>query len=69
MKRKQKDIADATGYSPTVISLAFSGKRKMTWPMAEKFSELYPERTIVEWKKAGVEELNELLEAEANNVP
>jgi plasmid maintenance system antidote protein VapI len=52
MKLKQKYISQRLGVSQTMVSLILAGKRPITWPLAEKLSDIFPGRSVREWKYA-----------------
>lgn len=55
MKVKQKNISEVLGVSCTFVSLIFNGKRDISWPIAarlhELFSDLYPDKSVIDWKE------------------
>ena len=54
----QNDIAVAIGrVDKTYVNKLLTGKRQVSWPLAERLAELFPGRTIQQWKKATPEEL------------
>jgi len=56
LKNNQKN-QDILGYHKSTISLFKSGKRKISWPLAAKLCELFPGKSLKEWKNAGINEL------------
>lgn len=62
MKIKQRHISDAIGVKQPMVSMLLSGKRPVSWPLAEKLSELFPEKTIQQWKGATPVELEQAFE-------
>jgi hypothetical protein len=44
-------------YHRSTISLFKSGKRPVSWPLAEELAEIFPEKTIQQWKQATPAEL------------
>jgi len=54
---KQKHIAEILRVSQPTINLVLTGKRKVSWPLAQKLSNLFPGKTIAQWKNASPEEL------------
>jgi len=56
---KQKDIANTLNISDALVSRLLSGERKVSWPMAERLSKMFPGRSISEWKRASVEEIKQ----------
>jgi len=59
----QNDIAAAIGtIGRTYVNKLLTGKRKVSWPLAERLSKLVPGRTIQQWKKAGPDELKRAFE-------
>lgn len=54
----QNDIAKVVGsVDRTYINKLLTGKRAVSWPLAERLAELFPNRTIQQWKQATPEEL------------
>jgi len=50
------------GYHPSTLSLFKSGKRPVSWPLAEKLANIFPEKSIGEWKRAPLEKIQSALE-------
>jgi plasmid maintenance system antidote protein VapI len=49
----QSDIAEAIGgVDRSYVNKLLSGARKVSWPMAAKLANLFPDRTIQQWKSA-----------------
>jgi plasmid maintenance system antidote protein VapI len=48
----QTKIAEALGVSPAFISQILNGKVGVSWKMAEKLADMFPGRSIKEWKYA-----------------
>ncbi|WP_040015772.1 helix-turn-helix domain-containing protein [Desulfobacter postgatei] len=49
----QNDIAVAIGrVDKTYVNKLLTGKRQVSWPLAERLAELFPDRTIHQWKNA-----------------
>jgi len=57
MKTTQKKIAQILSVSQPFIHKILKGKVPVSWPIAEKLSDLFPGKTIKEWKKARPEEI------------
>jgi DNA-binding XRE family transcriptional regulator len=53
----QTDIAKHLGFSQPTINLTLSGKRKVSWPLAERLAEVFPGKSIKEWKHAKPSEI------------
>ena len=53
---KQKDIAKLLGIKESYVCMLFSEDikkyRPVSWPLAKRLSELFPDRTIHQWKNA-----------------
>jgi plasmid maintenance system antidote protein VapI len=65
----QEQISKHLGFSQPTINLTLSGKRKVSWPMAVKLAELFPGRTVEQWKGATPEQIKRafaLFERELN---
>lgn len=58
----QNEIAKFIGCSQPTINMIFTGKRPVSWPLAEKLSELFPSLTIQQWKTATPEDLKRAFE-------
>jgi plasmid maintenance system antidote protein VapI len=48
----QEQISKTLGFSQPTISLTLAGKKKVSWPMAERLAEMFPGRSIKQWKNA-----------------
>lgn len=49
----QNDIAAVIGaVDKTYVNKLLNGKRSVSWPLAKRLSELFPCRTIHQWKNA-----------------
>jgi len=59
---KNKDIAIALNLSDALVSRLLSGERKVSWPLAERLSKMFPGRSISEWKRANPTELKQALD-------
>jgi len=53
----RKHISNLFGVTEQYLSMLLNNKRSVSWPLAERLSELFPCRTIQQWKKAKPEEL------------
>jgi plasmid maintenance system antidote protein VapI len=65
----QEKISRVLGFSQPSINLVLTGKRAVSWPLAEKLADLFPGKTIQQWKSATPDELKRafsLLEIENN---
>lgn len=58
----RKHIANILGITEQYLSMLLSGKRQVSWRLAERLAELFPVRTIQGWKIATPEELNRAFE-------
>tara|TARA_B100000614_G_C14449025_1_gene453474 strand:+ start:706 stop:930 length:225 start_codon:yes stop_codon:yes gene_type:complete len=47
----QQKIATTLGVSQPFIHQVLTGKKKISWPMAEKLSNLFPSKTMQQWKR------------------
>jgi len=56
---KQKKISKYLGIDETLLSRLLTGKRQVSWPLAEKFSQIFPGKSISQWKRATPEELKQ----------
>ena len=72
MKITQNKIAKALDVSQPFIHRIITGKDPVTWPLAEKLSDLFPGKSIKEWKRSGPEDIkrafNQLAPAEKEAV-
>lgn len=50
-------MADILGITPAYMSELLSGKHPISWKLADKLSDLFPGRTIRQWKSADPETL------------
>ena len=69
LKKGTKKDTKILGYHASTISLFKSGKRKISWPLAAKLCELFPGKSLKEWKEAGTDDLCrvfDLIEKETN---
>ncbi len=57
----QTEIANKLNISKTTVSYILNGGRKVSWPVAEKLSQIFPGRDVVGWKNATPEELEAAL--------
>ena len=55
------DTADGTANGKSkhkqYLSMLINGERKISWPLAEKLADLFPGKSIRDWKNSGPEEL------------
>ncbi len=54
--KSRKEISQRLGMTEQYLSMLLKG-RKVSWPLAEKLSDLFPGKTIQQWKKASPEDL------------
>ena len=59
--KTQAYIAKKLKVSQPFINYVLNGKRPVSWPLAERLADLYPERDIKAWKNATPEEIKETL--------
>lgn len=57
--KSRKEISGLLEISEQYLSMLLSGDRKISWNLAVVLSELFPGRSIKEWKGAGSEELKQ----------
>jgi plasmid maintenance system antidote protein VapI len=57
MKLKQKNISRILGISQPLLSMVINGRRDVSWPLAVRLTELFPGKTIQQWKDATPEDL------------
>jgi plasmid maintenance system antidote protein VapI len=60
-KLRQIQIAEKLGISQAMVSLILAGKRPITWPLAVKLSDLFPGKSLRQWKEAGPDDLMKAL--------
>jgi plasmid maintenance system antidote protein VapI len=53
---KQKQISTLVNIDQSEVSRILGGKRKISWPLAQRLSEMFPGKDIVGWKNASPEE-------------
>ena len=58
---KNKEIANTLKISESLASRLLSGERKVSWPLAERLSKMFPGKSISEWKRAEVTDLQQIL--------
>ena len=54
-------IAKRFGITEQYLSMLILGKRPVSWPLAERLAELFPGRTIQQWKNADPADLERVL--------
>ncbi|MBT7630967.1 MAG: hypothetical protein HN597_14880 [Desulfobacula sp.] len=54
---KNKDIAITLKISDTLVCRLLNGERKVSWPLAERLSKMFPGKSMSEWKRATSKEL------------
>jgi len=67
MKTTQQKIAETLGVSQPFINQIINDKKAISWPLAEKLADLFPGKTIQQWKSATPDDLRrafKLLEIE-----
>jgi len=55
--KSRKEISDQLDITEQYLSMLLSGKRKVSWNLAERLSKMFPGRSISEWKRATPAEL------------
>ena len=53
----QTQISKILGCSQSAVNLTLTGKRSVSWPLAQKLSGIFPGKTIQQWKNATPTEL------------
>ena len=53
----RKYISSTIGITEQYLSMLLIGKRPVSWPLAERLAELFPGRTIHQWKSATPEDI------------
>lgn len=66
-KFTQPQIAQTLGVSQSFVSQLLTEKKKVSWPLAEKLSDLFPGKTIQQWKRATPEDLKQAFEQLKDN--
>jgi len=56
-KTTQCIIAKTLKVSQPFISQVITGRKNISWPLAEKLSDLFPDKSIRQWKNATPKEL------------
>ena len=59
-KYTQTDFAALLEIDQPRVSRVLAGKRKVPYSLAEKLADLFPGKSLREWKNSGPEELNRL---------
>jgi uncharacterized membrane protein YfbV (UPF0208 family) len=62
MQKKNTHKTRLLGYHKSTISLFKSGQRGVSWPLAEKLCEIFPDKSIKEWKVASPAEISRAFE-------
>jgi len=62
--KTQAQISQILGFSQPTINLVLTGKRPVSWPLAEKLANLFPHKTIQDWKAAKPEDIIRAFEVE-----
>tara|TARA_B100000614_G_C14501067_1_gene474694 strand:+ start:1063 stop:1278 length:216 start_codon:yes stop_codon:yes gene_type:complete len=62
MIAKQRHIGEALGVTQAMVSMLLSGKRSISWPLAQKLAAIFPGKDIVTWKNASPQELRRAFE-------
>jgi len=57
MEKEKQQNSKILGYDKSTISLFKSGKRAVSWPLAEKLCEIFPGKSIKEWKNSKPEQI------------
>jgi len=57
MKIKQKHISRHLGISQAMVSMVLTGKRPVSWPMAVRLAEMFPGKSLAQWKDAEPDDL------------
>jgi len=55
--KSRKQISQQLGMTEQYLSMLINGERKISWPLAEKLADLFPGKSIRDWKNSGPEEL------------
>jgi len=55
--KPRKQISQQLGMTEQYLSMLFSGERKVSWPLAEKLTGLFPGKDIVSWKHSTPDDL------------
>jgi len=58
----QTEISNLLGCSQPTVNLMLNGKKKVSWPLAQRLSELFPCKDIVAWKNSTPHELKRAFE-------
>ena len=57
MKPTQQNIAKLLNVSQPFINQVMTGKKSVSWPLAERLSDLFPGKTMREWKKSSPDDI------------
>jgi len=55
-------ISNTFGITEQYLSMLLNGERKVSWPIAEKLSDIFPGKSISQWKRATPKELRQAFE-------
>ena len=56
---KQKQISIILGIHQSDISRLLSGARRVSYPLAEKLSDIFPWKSMKQWRNASPDEIRE----------
>jgi len=55
----RKNISTKIGITEQYLSMLLIGKRPVSWPLAKRLAELFPHRTIHQWKNATPDDIKQ----------
>jgi plasmid maintenance system antidote protein VapI len=58
--KSRKEISDQFKISEQYLSMLLGGERKISWPMAERLSKMFPGKSISEWKRSEPSDLKQV---------
>lgn len=58
--RQRQQISNSLGITEQYLSMLLKGRRKISWILAERLSQLFPGKSISQWKRVQPEELKKV---------
>jgi transcriptional regulator with XRE-family HTH domain len=66
MKTTQQQIAEALNVTQAFVSMVLSEKKPISWPMADRLSNLFPNKSIKQWKNAHPDDIRRAFATQAD---
>jgi plasmid maintenance system antidote protein VapI len=55
--KTQNEIAHLLGVTQPAVNPVLTGKRPLSWKMAERMADLFPGKSLAEWRRATPEQI------------